>query len=70
STTEECLGTGTNLKTLKGKNRGPEVSTTPDEESSRQQSTIIIVHARQNAQLAMRCSRPGEESQMTVPFLV
>ncbi|MCI63157.1 hypothetical protein A2U01_0084414, partial [Trifolium medium] len=34
----------------------------PDEESSRQRSAIIIVHAEQNSQLAMRCSRPEEES--------
>ncbi|MCI43374.1 hypothetical protein A2U01_0064611 [Trifolium medium] len=42
----------------------------PDEESSKRQSTIVLVHARQNAQLALGCSRPEEENQTTVPFLV
>ncbi|MCI91863.1 hypothetical protein A2U01_0113158, partial [Trifolium medium] len=35
-TMEECLGTGTNLKTLEWQNRGVQISTMPDEESSRQ----------------------------------
>ncbi|MCI77666.1 hypothetical protein A2U01_0098936, partial [Trifolium medium] len=42
----------------------------PDEENSKQQSTIIIVHTRQNPQLAMGCSRPEEENLTTVHFLV
>ncbi|MCI83038.1 hypothetical protein A2U01_0104313, partial [Trifolium medium] len=41
-TTEECLCTGTNLKTLESQNRGVKISTMPDEENSRQRSTIII----------------------------
>ncbi|MCI68618.1 hypothetical protein A2U01_0089879, partial [Trifolium medium] len=36
---------------------------------SRQRSTIIIVHAEQDAQLAIGCSRLEEESQTTAPFL-
>ncbi|MCI70712.1 hypothetical protein A2U01_0091975, partial [Trifolium medium] len=39
-------------------------------EGSKQRSTIAIVHARQNPQLVMGCSRPGEESLTTIPFLV
>ncbi|MCI50864.1 hypothetical protein A2U01_0072108, partial [Trifolium medium] len=42
----------------------------PDEESSKRQSIIVIVHARQNAQLAMECSCSREESLTTAPFLV
>ncbi|MCI32705.1 hypothetical protein A2U01_0053919 [Trifolium medium] len=61
-TTEECLGTGTNLKTLERQNRGVQISTMPDEESSIQRSTIIIVHAEQNSQLVMGRSRLEEES--------
>ncbi|MCH82523.1 hypothetical protein A2U01_0003331, partial [Trifolium medium] len=67
---EECLGTGTNLKTLEKQNRDSQVPTMPDDESSKRQSTIVLVHTRQNAQLAMGCSRPEEESQTMVPFLV
>ncbi|MCI45464.1 hypothetical protein A2U01_0066703, partial [Trifolium medium] len=44
--------------------------TTLDEESSKPPSTIVIVHALQNAQLVMGCSRLEEENLKTVPFLV
>ncbi|MCI47155.1 hypothetical protein A2U01_0068396 [Trifolium medium] len=42
----------------------------PDVESSKRQSTIVLVHALQNTQLAMGCSRPEVENLTTVPFLV
>ncbi|PNX95540.1 hypothetical protein L195_g018733 [Trifolium pratense] len=45
-------------------------SATLDDESPKRQDAIVIVHARQNAQLAMGYSCPKEENLTTAPFLI